>query len=147
MISASRGWLKDSEASRARTSSFHSGMVGSRNEIHRVHESLPGLALARKHAASLGGQAVEPPPALAGLLHPPSQQPSAFFEPVEERIERRHMELQLPIGTRLDQLAGLVAVARASFDNRQDDELSRSFLQLAIEHALVRRWHNHICYV
>src|SRR2546425_10294882 len=102
MISASRIGLSDREASRARRCSVHSGMVDSRDEAHRVDESFPGLALTSEDAAALGRQAVEAPPSLAGLLHPPPLEPPAFFQPIQERIERRDMELQLSGRARLD---------------------------------------------
>src|SRR6059036_3378976 len=133
MISASRAGLSDREASRTRRWSVHSGMVDSRDEAHRVDKGFPGLALADEDAAALGGQAVEAASSLAGLLHPPSLEPPAFFQPVEERIERRDMELQLPGRARLDQFADLISVTRARFNDREDDQLRRPLLQFAVE--------------
>src|SRR5215510_3549189 len=95
MISASRSGLKARDAIRARRCSFHSGMIDSGDEPHRVDKGFPCLALAREDAAAVGGQAVETSPSLAGLFDPPSLQPPAFFEPIEKRIQRRDVKLHL----------------------------------------------------
>src|SRR4029453_17494788 len=77
---------------------------------------------------------------------PPALNPTSFLQPIEERVERRHMKLQLAGRPVLDELADLVAVTRAGFENRQDNQLRRALLQLAGEHARVYSCHNHICY-
>src|SRR5918996_5622939 len=107
MISVSRAGLSDSEASRACRCSVHdgSGLVDSRDEAHCVDEDFPGFALAGEDAAPLGGEAVEAAPPLAGFLDPSSLEPSALFESIQQRVERRDMEFQLPARLRLDELA------------------------------------------
>src|SRR3954462_2183739 len=107
-------------------------MVDSGDEAHRRHERLPGVALAGEDAPPFRCKAIEAPAALAGLFHPTPLHPATLFEAVQQRIQRRDVELQLSTGTRFDQLADLVAVACARFDDRQDDELRRSFLQFTV---------------
>src|SRR5215212_8275471 len=119
MISCSRPGLSPSGASNRRRSSPHSGMVDSGDEAHRRDERAPRIALACKHAAPLGGQTVETAPALSRFLDPPPLQPASFFETIEQRIERRDVEFQLPGRSRLDEPADLITVPRAAFDNGQ----------------------------
>src|SRR5262245_42856079 len=121
-------------------------MIASRDEPHRVDERLPGLALTRQHAAPFRRQLIEAAPALPGLLHPLALKPAALLEAIQQRIERRQVELQLPARAAFDQLAELVAVTRTALNNRQDDQLRRPFLQFAIEHAGVYICHSHACY-
>src|SRR5688572_9302168 len=148
MISASRVGVSESEASRARRCSrqFGSGMVDSRDQAHRVDEGFPRFALAGENAAPLGGEAVEPAPPLAGFLHPLSLEPSALFEAIQQRIQRRDVEFELPGRLRLDELADLVSVTRARLDDGEDDELGGALLELSVEHAGIYRCHSHICY-
>src|SRR5688572_11578893 len=161
MISASRPGLRCNSARRGRRWSTHSpldsvggdpafidesGMVDSGDEAHRVHERLPGMALPRQHTAALGGEAVEAPPPLAGLLDPLPLQPAPLLEAIQERIERRDVELQMTARPGLDELADLVAVAGARLHDRENHQLRRPLFQLAIEHAPVYSCHNHICY-
>jgi len=120
-------------------------MVDSRDEAHRVDEGFPGLALAVEDAAALSGQTIEAAPSFAQLLYPPPLEPPAFFQPIQKRVERRDMEFQLPGRTRLNELANLVSMTRTWFDDGEDDQLCRAFLQFAVEHADVYRCHNYIC--
>src|SRR5947209_6764019 len=115
-------------------SGFHSGMFGLRNLRDRVDELPPVIALRGEDALALGRQTIEAPPAFAGLLDPLARNPSPFLEPVEQRIERRDLEFQASAGALLDQLADLVAVARARVHEREDQELGAAFLQFALEH-------------
>src|SRR5262245_26918853 len=153
MISASRAGLRRRLASRARSCVVHgaelfdwSGMVHSGDKPHRIDEGLPGVALARQHASAFGREAVETSAPLSRLFHPLALQPPALLEAIEQGIQGRDVELQLAARLRLNQLADLVAVARARFDDRQDDELRRSLFELAVQHATVHSCHNHICY-
>ena len=121
-------------------------MVDSRNETHRVDEDLPGVALAAKDVSAFARERVEAAPALAGLLHPPALEPAAFFESVQQRIERGDVELQPAGRARLDELADLVSVAGSGLDDRKDDQLRGPLLQLAVQHSGVNSCHSHICY-
>src|SRR5688572_6735168 len=146
MISASRAGLRRSDARRGSSSFVHSGIVDPRDQTHRAHERLPGAPLPVEHAPALGGERIEAPPALAGLLHPPAAQPATLLQPVEQRIERRHVELELSVRPRLDQLADLIAMPLARVEDRENDQLRRAFLQLAVEHPFVDISHSHTCY-
>src|SRR5262245_11958130 len=104
MISASLPALSCNRASRGRRCSVHSGMVDSGNETHSVDEGLPSIAVARQHPAAFSRQTVEAATTLPGPLDPPALQPAAFFQPIEERVQRCDVELQLPCRARLDEL-------------------------------------------
>jgi hypothetical protein len=88
-------------------------MIYSRDETHRVHERPPGIALAGEDATALGSQTVEAAPPLPSFLNPPALQPAALLQPVQERVERRDVELQLSGGSRFNQFADFVAMTRA----------------------------------
>src|SRR3982751_6388312 len=109
-------------------------MFGPRDQLNRLDELAPVITLRGEHLAAFCRQPIKAPAALAGLLDPPSRDPAALLEPIEQRVERGHFELQPPAGSLLDQLADLVAMARASLDERQDQQLGAALLHLAIEH-------------
>src|SRR5882762_626207 len=113
---------------------FQSGMFGLRDLVNGVDELAPVVTLCGEHVPAFGGQAVEAAPALARLLDPLARDPPALLEAIEEGIEGGDLELEAAAGACLDQLADLVAVARARLDERQDQQLGAAFLQLAIEH-------------
>src|SRR4029079_18764653 len=113
---------------------FHSGMFGSCDLLNRVDELAPVAPLRGEDLAPFDGQAVEAPPALAGFLDPPPGDPAALLEAVEQRIERRHLELEAAARALLDQLADFIAVPRPRLDQRQDQQLGAAFLQLPVEH-------------
>src|SRR5262245_48946049 len=119
-------------------------MVVSRDQRHCAHEALPGFSLAREHSAAFGRQRVEAATALPGFLDPLALQPAALLEPIQQRIQRCDMKLQLAARARLDELADLVAVTRPGLEDREDDQLRRTLLELAIQ--TFDRWHSHICY-
>src|SRR5262245_9567127 len=121
-------------------------MAHSRKRCDRAHESLPSLSLLRENAMTFCGQAVETSAPLTGLLDPSPFQPAALFEPIEQRVQRRNVELDLAARLGLDELADLVAVPSTHFDAGQDDQLCGAFLQLARQHAVVYICHSHICY-
>src|SRR5262245_20665404 len=107
-------------------------MVDSGNETHGVDEGLPGIALAGQHPAAFSRQTVEAATTVPGPLDPPPLQPAAFFQPIEERVQRCDVELQLPCRARLDELADLVSMTGARFDDREDDQFRRPLLQFAV---------------
>src|SRR5688572_22207703 len=104
MTSASRAGSRRSEVSRARISSCHSRMVDAGQQCHRLDERPPRIALSRQHPTAICGQRIKPPAALARLLYPLAVEPAAFFKSIQQWIERRDMELELPIGALFDQL-------------------------------------------
>src|SRR5687768_6030952 len=108
-------------------------MVERGDAVDGGDEIAPAAALGSEHPPSLCGEAVEAAPALARFLDPGAANPAALLEPVEERVEGGDVELQRAARARLDQLADLVAVPRASVGQRQDQELRAPFLELAVE--------------
>src|SRR5215207_9268460 len=101
MISRSRAGRSASRESRDASAGFHSlpdsdrsGIVRLRDLLNGVDEFAPVVALRGEDLPPFGGQAVEAAPALAGLLDPLPGDPAAFFQPVQQGVERRHLELQ-----------------------------------------------------
>src|SRR5687768_5021397 len=132
-MSASRVGDSLSDDSRRRTSSDQSGMLASGDESHGLDERLPGLQLRGEHPAPLGRHGVEPAAPLARLLDPAALDPATLLEAVEQRVQRVDVERQVAAGARVDELAQLVAVAGPGVEQREDEQLRRASLQLAIE--------------
>src|SRR5688500_9145352 len=131
MISRSRAGRRRRLASRASSSFVQLGMFDLRDRGDRADELLPRLFVLLEHAAAFGREVVEAPPPLAGLLDPAPLEPAALLEAIEQRVQRRDVELDLAAGAQLYELADLVAVTRARLDDRQHDELGGAFLQFA----------------
>src|SRR5262245_18858495 len=112
-----------------------SGTFDSRDPTDRVRDLTAGVALRLQHLLAGWREPVVPAPALARLLDPAALDPAALLEAIQQRIERRDAELQHTARARFDQLAEVVAVARLILDERQDEQLRASLLQLAIEHS------------
>src|SRR6185503_5735329 len=119
-------------------------MVRLRDAADRVDERAPGRALACEHPAALAGEAVVPPAALACLLQPLALDPGALLEAIEQRVQRRDVEFQPAVRSRVDELADLIAMPGPCLDEREDQQLRRSLLQLPVEHPLVYISHSHI---
>src|SRR5580700_965928 len=143
-ISAARSAASGKPASRRSISFFHSGMFGPGHALDGLDEGCPAALLRRQNFASQGCQAVIPAPPLPGLFHPPSLDPAALLQPVQQRIQRRHMEAQGASGALLNELADLVAMPRAAFYQRQDQQLRTALLQLAVEDCLLHICHSNI---
>src|SRR5262245_33166982 len=125
-------------------SAFQSGMADLDDAVDGGGEALPALALLGEDAPAGGGDAVVAAPALAGLLDPPSLEPAALFQLVEERIEGGDLETDGAVGLALGHLADLVAVARPLLEQGEDDQLGAALLQLAVEDPGVHVLHQHI---
>src|SRR5688572_26626173 len=136
-ISCSRAGERRSVDSRGRRCSAHSGMFVSGYASHRLDEGGKGLPLLRQDALALGRQLVEPAAAFVGLLDPGALDPFALFEAVEQGVEGVDVELQLAARPALDQFAQVVAVPRARVEQREDEQLRRSPLQLPVERSRV----------
>src|SRR5689334_14542473 len=121
-------------------------MVDSRDPADRLGERTPRAALRFEDLRSRCGQGVVAAAALPGLLDPASLDPAAFLEAIQQRIERCHAELEDAVGLGLDQLAQVVAVARLVLEQREDEELGASLLQLAIESRRLVMLHSNISY-
>src|SRR5262245_15016044 len=110
-------------------------MIGAGDAAHRVHELLPQRALLAQRPPPLGREAVVPSATLTVFLDPPPGDQSAGFEPAEEGIERGDAITELPARALFDEAADLVAMPRAGFEQRQDEQLGVALLQFAAEHS------------
>src|SRR5687767_831456 len=104
-------------------------MFASNHLADRTYEGFPSTPLLGQHFAPVAGEFVHAPPPLAGLLGPAPLDPSALFELIEERIERRGVEGHRSARSLLDQLGDVVAVPRTDLDERQDEELGAPLFQ------------------
>src|SRR5262245_59662208 len=107
-----------------------SSTFNSRDPADRVGELAPGVALRLQHLLSGRRQPVVAAAALTRPLDPAALDPAALLEAIQQRIQRRDAELQHTARARFDQLAEVVAVARLILDERQDEQLGASLLQL-----------------
>ena len=95
-------------------------------------ERAPAPALGVEDLLARGRQPVEAAPAHAGLLDPVALDQAAALEAVERRVQRRDVELQRAVGTAVDQLGDLVAVAVALLEQREDQGFGAALPQLAV---------------
>src|SRR6516165_6942385 len=102
-MAVSRTGSRFRRARRSRTSCLKSGMLYLGNTVDGRDEIPPGAALGPQNLLSGSGQPVVTAPALASLVHPASFDPAALFEPVQQRIQRSHVEAHGPARTHLDQ--------------------------------------------
>src|SRR5262245_10811018 len=133
-MSARRAGARCSGARRRSIARRKSGILDARNAIDGGHEFTPRPALRFEDAGARGREAVVAAAALAGLLDPAAVNPAAFFETVEQRIERRDAELEHAAGAQLDQLAEVITMPRLVFNEGEDQEFGAPLFQLAIEH-------------
>src|SRR6185369_17981693 len=99
-------WVRRSSTIWSQSCIFDSG-----DAAHGLDESLPSGALGGQDLAPGGREFVEAAAARCGPFHPGSRNPSTGFEAIEQGIEGRHLELERPAGSRLDQFGDLVPVA------------------------------------
>src|SRR6267142_311442 len=98
MISASRSGRRFDPAKRFLISCFHSRMFHSRDAAYCSDKGLPFLALHSQNASPFGSQAIVPAPPLIGFFVPTRLNPAAFFVSVQQRIERRNVEMKHAAG-------------------------------------------------
>src|SRR5690348_12186468 len=134
MISTSRAPRSPSPASRSRTIAFQSGIFDPRNAPYRFGELQPTLPLRGEHFAPRRSQPVKAPPPLPRLLHPAALNPTAPLEPVQQAIQRRHLERERPLRPRRNQLADLIPMPRTLFKQRQDQQLRAALLKFTLSH-------------
>src|SRR3954469_25967349 len=112
---------------------FVSGRGDPGDAVQRGVEALPHAALARERLPAGARQLVVAAAALPGPLDPaPFDQP-AVLEAVQRRVERGDVEADGPLGTAGNQLADLVAMPLALFEQREDQELGAPPLQFVLE--------------
>src|SRR5262245_59924277 len=106
-----------------------------RYPVDGLDERPPRVALRCQDVRTGGREAVVAPAALPGLLDPAALDPAAFFEAIQQRIKGCDTERDGTARLRLDQLAQLVAVPRLRLQQREDQQLGASLLELAVEHG------------
>src|SRR5262249_47027426 len=133
MTSASRSGESPRPESFAEISDRQSRMLTSRDAAHRSDEALPGGSLIGEHSAALRRQPIEPSPAFAGAFDPPTLNPAAPFQAIQQRVQRGDLEANSALGSLFDELAELIAVPGPVLDQREDEQLGASLLQFTIE--------------
>jgi hypothetical protein len=77
-------------------------MFNSGNSIDSFNKLPPTVALRSQDLFTFCGQTIVPTPALPSFFHPTALNPTASFEPVEQRVKRRYIEPQRPFRSLLD---------------------------------------------
>src|SRR5690349_3339947 len=75
-----------------------------------AHEVRPLAPLRAELSLALGGDVIVAAPALPGLLHPAPLDPGVALQAVEQRVERRRVDVDDAARLRVEELAQLVAV-------------------------------------
>src|SRR6267154_5731081 len=122
MISASRSGRRFDPARRFLISCFHSRMFHSCDAPYCSDKGLPFFALHPQNASPFGSQAIVAAPPFIGFFDPTPLNPATFFEPVQQRIERRNMEMKHAAGALLDKSANVIAMARLSLYKRKNQQ-------------------------
>src|ERR1017187_7351794 len=99
--------------------------------VEDSHELAPGAAVAGKCPSACRCKTVKPSTPLARLLHPAAFHQELPLQAIQERVERRHVKLQLVLRLGFDQLGELVSMSGAPFEQRQDDHFGAALLQVA----------------
>src|SRR5687767_9579090 len=115
-------------------------MLDPRHAIDRLREVLPDRSLPLEHAAAARRQTVITAPPLTGLLHPAAFDHALRFEAIERRIERGDVKGDGAVGSLVDQLADFIAMTLALFEQRQDQQLGTTALQLPLQHRPTHIW-------
>src|SRR6185369_14267392 len=136
-ISDSIGPSNPASANRFCTTLRQSGMFDPGDPAHRSHESLPPGALRRQDLPARRRELVIPRAPGARAFDPRALNPPTRFQPVQQRVERRHLEAQRPLRTRFDQLGNLVSMPRAFLHQREDQEFRAALLQFSVGHGNV----------
>src|ERR1041385_2826547 len=108
-------------------------MLNPRDEADGLDELPPSFALCLENLSAGRRQPVITASPLPGLLHPAATDPAAFFQAIEQRIKRGHIETQRSARTHFDELPELIAMPRSIFDKRKNEQLRAPLLQLPIK--------------
>ena len=98
--------------------------------IDGADEGPPAGALGGEDLAPLGRQPIHAAAPRVGALDPAPFQPAELLEAVEERIQRRRVKPERPLGSPIDELRDFVAVPGAIFDEGKDQQLRTALLHL-----------------
>src|SRR6185312_10276302 len=81
---------------------------------------------------------------LARLLNPTPLNPTTLFESIKQRIKRRDIEPQPSLGPLLDQIPDVISMPGLILNERQNQQLRTSLLQLPVQHLRKLIWHSDI---
>src|SRR5262245_41415787 len=132
MISASRVGSIRAALKRFLISLFQSCIFDSCYAGDRLRKLLPLLPLLGENLAAFHGQPIVTPSSLSRLLDPAALDPPAFFKPVQQVIQRRHVKSQRAARAALDELRDFVTVSGLIFDEGEDEHLATAFFPLTI---------------
>src|SRR5579871_1396277 len=93
---ASRVGSRFRRARRLRTSSLKSGIFNLRDAIDGGHKGLPCAPLRAQNFFPLGREPIVTAATLLGFIHPAAFNPTALFQPIEQRIQRRTLKRTAP---------------------------------------------------
>src|SRR5580658_5428749 len=108
-------------------------MAGPHNPVDRGHKLLPGIALGCEEFAPGWRQPVAASAALAVFLQPAAGDEAAVLQAEQDGVQRPDAEADLAAGTFFNQLADIVPMARAAFEQRENQQLGAALVQVAIE--------------
>src|SRR5215213_10660067 len=119
-------------------------MFESGDAVDGLDKFAPAIALGREHLSACGRQAVVTTSSLSRFFDPAALNPTAFFESIEQRVKRSDIEPQCAFRPVLYQVPNVIAMPRLIFDQRKNQQLGTSLLQLPIEHLRSLIWHSDI---
>src|SRR5688572_6993813 len=106
-------------------------MLASDDLADGADERVPAAAPLCQRFLSFARDLVDASAPFARLLRPAPLDPAALLQLVEQRIERGGVKRDRPTRPLLDQRRDVIAVARAHFDQRQDEEFGAALFELA----------------
>src|SRR5688572_29644510 len=118
-------------------------MLASDDLADGADERVPAAAVLGERLLSCRGDPVDAAAPLARLLRPAALNPAALLQLVEQRIERGGVKRDCAARSLLDQGGDVVAVPRAHFDERQDEEFGAPLLELACAFQQSHVWESY----
>src|SRR5262249_40589042 len=131
-ISASLSGGKFNSAIDWRISALKSGIFNSGDSPNRFYKFAPAVTTGRQDLFAGARKSIISPLTLPGLFQPTATDPSPRLQSVEQRVKRRNAEPQGASRAQFDQLPDFISVARPVLQQRQNQQLGASLLQLAV---------------
>jgi hypothetical protein len=100
--------------------------------IQRAKEVLPEASLVREYLPASRREPVVSPPSLTGFLDPPSFDQTFRLHAVKRRIKGSDVEGDGALGSIVDELRDLVAMAVSFFQKRKDQEFRAPALEFTL---------------
>src|SRR5678816_1083452 len=97
----------------------------------------PALSLRLENGETCGRDGVVAPASLAVFFDPTSDDPLSLFHAIEHGIEGGDVEREHAVGPALDELGELVAMSWLVLDQREDEKLGASLLELGSQHGVI----------